>query len=651
MNADDEFAQALRLHQAGRLAEAAAGYRRALAIDPRHALALCNLSGALIDLGQTDEAMSFCLRALDVDPNMHEAHSNHANILNTLGRPAEALAAAKKALALCSNDPNIFTNLGNCLNNLGRFNEALAAYKQALNLYPNYVEAISNIGSVLARMGHRDEAIAAFRHCLKIRPTHAAAASNLGAALNELGRPDEALAACKHALALQPNSAHAHNNLGNAFKDAARLDEAIACYRAAVRLNPTDAAVHSNVIYTLQFHPAYDEAALYAEQRQWNQIHALPLQSRIRPHKNDRSPHRRLKVGYVSPYFFSHAETFFTLPLLECHDHTQFEIHCYASLFHTDEFTQRTRAAADRWHDVLPLSDEDLAEKIRADEIDILIDLSMHMSQNRLRVFAQKPAPVQIAWLAYPGGTGLDAMDHRITDPFLDPPDKPTDHYREQSIRLKDCWCCYDPLGNVPMAAARNGNSIRFGSLNNSCKISEPLLKLWARVLVAVPDSSILMQALSQDHQARIRAIFQSVGFSPSRIDFTGRIPRPDYLRLHDQIDICLDPLPYNGITTTCDALWMGVPVVTLQGKTAAGCAGAGILSAVGLPDLIANTEDQFVEIATKLATDQTRLAGLRTSLRQKMIESPLMDAGSFTRKMEAAYRETWITWCTKLPS
>ena len=646
MNADEEFAQAVRLHQTDRLAEAAAGYRRVLALHPNHADALCNLAGATLNLGDAQTALRLCRHALAINPRMPEAFCNLSNILNTLKRPAESLAVCRDALAIAPQNAEILNNMGHALNSLGRLEEALAAYRRVVQIRPDFTMALSNAGGILARLGRLGEAVAVFHQCLRLRPDHTAAAANLAVALGELGRPDEALAAARHALSLNPNDASAHNSVGNSLRDAARVEESVAAYRTAAMLSPADAGFRSNAVYAMQFHPGATESDLYREQRLWNDLYAKPLQSQIKPHENDRSETRRLKVGYVSPNFFSHAESFFTLPLFEHHDRTQFEIHCYAAVLNPDAITQRTRACVDLWHDCLPYRDDELAEKIRADGIDILIDLSMHMGKNRLPTFALKPAPIQITWLAYPGGTGLDVMDYRITDPFLDPPERPLDHYHERSIRLKDCWCCYDPLSDAPPAAPRGNQPIRFGSLNNPCKINDALVRLWANVLAAIPGSTMLIQATSHEHRTRIHATFQSAGVTPGRVEFVGRIPRPDYLRLTDRIDICLDPLPYNGITTSCDALWMGVPVITLRGKTAAGRAGAGILSSVGLTDLITDTENQFVEVAARLAADRARLAELRVNLHQIAGNSPLMDAAGFARKMESAYCDAWTGWC-----
>ena len=274
--------------------------------------------------------------------------------------------------------------------------------------------------------------------------------------------------------------------------------------------------VHSNLTYTLQFHPGYDDESLYREQRRWNEIYASPLKHLIGKHENDRSPDRKLRIGYVSPYFYNQAESFFVAPLLHNHDRSRFEVHCYASVIRPDAMTRKMQSLTEFWHDVLGVSDADLAAQIRRDRIDVLIDLAMHMAHNRMIAFAHKPAPVQAAWLAYPGGTGLDAMDYRITDAYMDPLDKTTAYYREQSYRLPDCWCCYAPMANVPPAAPRGDRPIRFGSINNPCKNNETTLALWTKVMRGVADSRLLMQSFSDSDRQRIRSIFQNADVAPS---------------------------------------------------------------------------------------------------------------------------------------
>jgi predicted O-linked N-acetylglucosamine transferase (SPINDLY family) len=287
-----------------------------------------------------------------------------------------------------------------------------------------------------------------------------------------------------------------------------------------------------------------------------------------------------------------------------------------------------------------------LANQIRRDRVDVLVDLTMHMAFNRALTFARKPAPVQVTWLAYPGGTGMDVMDYRITDPWIDPVGSDESCYREQSIRLPQTWICFDPLTDASPAGERSAGPICFGSINNPCKLNEPLLELWARVLNAAPESILLLQALSEFQRSWILRLFEARGIRSARLQFVPRCRRDEYRKLYHRIDICLDPLPYNGITTTCDALWMGVPVISLAGRTAAGRAGASILANVGLNEFATNDACNFVRLAASLATDLPRLAELRRTLRDRMVHSPMMDGPAFARNMEAAYRRMWSAWC-----
>jgi predicted O-linked N-acetylglucosamine transferase (SPINDLY family) len=465
---------------------------------------------------------------------------------------------------------------------------------------------------------------------------------------------DEAIAAYRQAITLKPDFSIAHSNLGTVLMDKGSLDEAIASYRLAITLKPDFSLAHSNLVYALHFHSAFDAQAIAGEHQHWNRQFADPLKAFILPHANNKDPERRLRIGYVSPDFFAHAESFFVVPLLAAHDPSQYEIHAYASVRRPDQVTDRLRRSVNVWHDVLGLSDEELAGKIRHDGIDILVDLTMHMADNRLLLFARKPAPVQVTWLAYPGSTGLETIDYRITDTWMDPPSHGTDGYSEESIRLPDSWCCFDPMSDlppVPVETAHRGDFVRFGSLNNICKLNEPLLEIWARLLTDVPGSRLALLAPEGGERERVWKLFGRQGIDRERIEFVGRCSRDEYLRLYDRIDIALDPLPYNGITTTLDALWMGVPVVSLAGRTAAGRAGLSLLSTVGLPELATKDPDGFVRIASGLANDLPRLTELRSTLRGMMQASPLMDASGFARDMEAAYRNMWRTWCEQSES
>lgn len=341
----------------------------------------------------------------------------------------------------------------------------------------------------------------------------------------------------------------------------------------------------------------------------------------------------------------------FFLPLLEAHDHAQFELHAYASVANPDSITTRMRRSFDVWHDVRHLTDAQLAEQIRVDGMDLIVDLTMHMADNRMLVFARRPAPVQVTWLGYPATAGLDTIDYRLTDHHLEPNGEDYPLSAEIPIRLPDSWCCYDPVFETPpceeQPALRAGR-ITFGSLNNFCKINEVVLARWARVLITVQDSTLLLLCPEGTTRERTLAILSSHGVKPSRVEFVSFQSRQSYLKTYNRIDICLDPFPYNGHTTTLDALWMGVPVLTLPGTLTPSRAGASLLTTIGLREMIAGSEDDYLALAVNFARDLPRLAALRASLRGCLQRSPLMDAKRFARATEAAYREMWLQWCAR---
>jgi predicted O-linked N-acetylglucosamine transferase (SPINDLY family) len=345
----------------------------------------------------------------------------------------------------------------------------------------------------------------------------------------------------------------------------------------------------------------------------------------------------------------------FTTPLLANHDHERFEIFCYADVANPDGFTASLRRHADQWRSVYEMPDAAVAARIRDDRIDVLVDLTMHMAESRLPVFARKPAPVQITWLAYPGTTGLSAIDYRLTDPFLDPPGSDTSVYAEESLRLPDSFWCYaplvapDPAEQAPSVwPARTTAGFRFGCLNNFCKVGARVIALWARVLGAVPGSTLALLVPEGDSRARALIAFAKHGIDADRIEFVKKQPRPEYLAMYRGIDVCLDTFPYNGHTTSLDAFWMGVPVVTLVGPTVVGRAGLCQAMNLGLPDLVARTGDEYVQIAAGLARDRKRLGELHATLRARMESSPLMDGPRFARAVELAFRTSWERWCKR---
>jgi protein O-GlcNAc transferase len=634
--------------QSGRIEEAENLIRQAIVAAPGNPVFYCSLGTFQEKRGEPDQAIASFQEALAIKPDYAQGHHSLGMAWRKKGQIERAIAFFQRALELKPDFAEAHNNLGNALARQGELEQAIACYRRALALKPNLIEAFNNLGNRLRETGRFDEAISNYRQAIALNPGYVDAQNNLGNAWKEKGEIDQAIACYQRALAIKPDDVTAYTNLGAAYPATGQYALAIACYEKAMALDPSDVAAHCNLVYLYNFHPDYGPGQILAAARRFNDQRAEPLKRFIQPHDNDPKENRRLRIGYVSPDFREQSESFFTVPLLANHDHAEFEILCYSSVLKPDGITARLRDCADVWRQVRNESDEALAQIIRADRIDILVDLTMHMSGSRALLFAQKPAPVQVCWLAYPGTTGLSTMDYRITDAFMDPADSDTSCYSEESIRLPHSWVVYDPLVDVPARPPEQNGPITFGSLNNPGKLNEPVLSLWGRLLQVVPMSRLLMQVFSLEHRQRIRQLMESQGIAQSRLEFVGRMDRTTFLRTHDRIDIALDPLPYNGITTTCDALFMGTPVLTLVGQTAAGRAGKGMLSTIGLNELIADNSEEFVRKGTELAGDIPRLVEIRRTLRRRLRESPLMNAKRFTRDMENAYRATWRTWCRK---
>ena len=548
--------------------------------------------------------------------------------------------------------------------------EAETACREILSAHPHQFETLVNYSVTLLQLGRFDEALLAADGAIAIRPDVAEAHNARANALFRRGHFDLALAAYDRAIDLRPDKASFHSNRASALQAVSRLDDAIAACDRALLLQPGLEPAEANRLFAMLFHPAYGPDEILREQRLWAERLTKTFPPDPRPHLNDRSPDRRLRVGYVSPDLRDHCLGHLMLPIVREHDRDAVEVFCYSDAAAADTITQQFRAASAQWRETFCLSHAALAEQIRLDRIDVLVDLTLHMAGSRLPIFALKPAPVQVTYGGYPGGTGLHAMDYRLTDPYLDPPGETDGAYLERSVRLPDSFWVYSPPRFSRAAWLRRAQSSRgplipptsdpetaelpadqtgyvtFGCLNNFCKVNAPVLRLWSRVMRAVPRSRLLLLAPPGDARHGTLRSLEDHGIAPDRIEFTSHQPRKTYLRTYDRIDIALDTFPYNGHVTSLDAFWMGVPVVTLVGRRAVGRAGWSLLCNLGLTELAAGDEDQFISIASLLANDRSRLRDLRRGLRARMRRSPLMDARGFTRNLEAAYRHAWRRWC-----
>lgn len=580
------FALAQQHHQAGRLAEAEPLYRQILAVMPRHADALHFLGMIASQTGRNDVAVELMRQSLALAPRNAVFHDNLGTVLRELGRLDEAIACSQRALALDPNEAVTHNNLGNALRDQFRLSEAISCFDRALVLRPDYPEAVNNRGIALAEAG--------------------------------------------------------------------RLSEALAAHRRALELKPEWPDARSSLLLNLHYFAGIDPREIAAEHRRWGDIHARPLKARIESHANDPTPERRLRIGYVSPDFRNHPVAFFIEALLARHDRLQVEVFCYANMARDDVVTARLRQHADHWRSIAGMSDENAAALIRADRIDVLVDLAGHTADHRLLVFARKPAPVQVTWLGYCDTTGMDVMDFRMTDAHADPVGVADELHTERLVRLPCAWC-YTPQPGVPevspLPAAELG-VVTFGCFNNLAKVNDEVLASWAEVLGRVPGSRLLLKTGALREALPRELLLERLardGVSAERVEFSGALPTlAAHLEAYRRVDVALDPFPYHGTTTTCEALWMGVPVVTLAGAHHAARVGVSLLHAVGLEEFIARDRAKYVELAVRLGSDLARLAELRATLRERMKRSRLLDARAFARDMEAAYREMWREWCAK---
>lgn len=490
---------------------------------------------------------------------------------------------------------------------------------------------------------------------------------NLGGVLAKTGRLGEGETVLRRAIALDPSRAEAHASLGYLLLDRGAYELGIAALRKARGPGGGlpgvggDILAHSTLYY-LSFRPDVTPKDLFAAHRQWGLDYLAGLRQSGRDASpafaSSRDPDRRLRVGYLSADMRKHSVSYFFGPLLEAHSAAEVETFCYADVAMPDHVTRRLQGLAHQWRPVAGMDDATIQRQIRADGIDILVELGGHTGGTRLTVLAPKPAPVTVTWLGYPATTGLPTVDYRLTDDIADPPGEADRLHTETLIRLPDGFLCYRPEGEAPavgpLPVAKHG-MITFGSFNNPGKITAEAVRVWSRVLAQVPGSRMLLkgtQFADAGTCGRFRDLFAAGGIGPERLDFRPRALTPrEHLAMYGEVDIGLDPFPYNGTTTTCEAFWMGVPTVTLRGDRHASRVGASLLTRLGLQELIAEDLDAYVAAAVALAGDRERLGALRDGLRARMSGSPLCDRAGFARRFETALREMWRRWCASLPA
>ncbi|HED14161.1 MAG TPA: tetratricopeptide repeat protein [Gammaproteobacteria bacterium] len=578
MNLREQWQTAHSHYVARRLVEAEQGYRQILQQVPNNAQLLYTLAQVCYELQKSDEAIDFMERACRLDPD----------------------------------NPDLRYSLGALLSEVNQQQVAIDHYQAILGRHPDHIDALLGLGIIYTGQNRFSEAIACYERILQ---------SN-------------------------SNNLMAHYNLGLSMMNIGQVERASECFNRALAIDPGNLEVQTASLFILHAMPDVSGEQIYERHREWARRQERGyLENHVTAGRA--GVDRPLRVGYVSPDFRSHSVAYFIKPILEAHNRERVTCYCYSNTAKPDSVTGLLKELADHWRDIVVLDDEQAAQMIRDDGIDILVDLSGHTMGNRLMIFTRKPAPVQVTWIGYPGTTGLSAMDYRITDSRADPPGQSDTDHVEKLVRMEPCFLCFDPQDEVQVfatAPVRENGYITFGSFNSLAKYSASLIAIWAQVLRAVPGSKLLLKSPlgglgDAAGQGWIQKSFASAGIGPERIECVGRLNElHDHLALYNRVDVALDTFPYNGTTTTCEALWMGVPVITLAGRRHASRVGASLLHAAGLSEHVAETEDEFVAIAQMLAEDVNGLEESRSGLRERLRRSALLDKSRTTEQVEKEY-------------
>ncbi|NQU57367.1 MAG: tetratricopeptide repeat protein [Rhodospirillales bacterium] len=696
LQADPDQPDALHLlglvaHQMGKYDSAVELISKAITHRPDHAEAHNNLGNALQALGQLGEAESCYQKAIAIKPDYAQAHNNLGMALQKQGKPDQAVASYHKALAITPDYAEAHINLGNTLQDQGKFDEALTSYHTVLAIKPDHAGAHNNLGLALHSLGRLDDAVVSFHRALDIDPDYAEAQNNLGNAFQHLGKLDEAVACFHKALALKPDYAQAHSNLGNAFQELGRLDDAIAAFRQALRIKPDFDIAAANLLHQLRHAcawPDVEELEPKVSEFTERSIHEggpialrpfdnvtsradasenfAVARARSRqitkkmsglkgdfPMSGRRSPKPRITIGYLSGDFQNHPIAHLMLGLFELHDRNDFNVFTF-SFGQNDEspYRGKIKTDSDRFIDLQTTGHLEAARQIYDSGVDILVDLHGHTRNNRLEICALRPAPVQAAYLGFPGTTGADFLDYILTDPIVTPEDQ-APYYSEQLVYLPHCYQINDhnqKISDAPVTRTNFGlpeEGLIFCSFNSNYKIEPVMFELWMDLLKKVPGSVLWLLRSNDLAERHLRAEAQSRGVDTDRLIFAEWMAKDQHLARTRLADLALDTRICGGHTTTCDALWAGVPVVTMLGTHFASRVSASILSAVGLPELITDNLEDYQTLALRLSQNPDELDDLKIKLARNRLSEPLFDTPRFVRNLENAYRRMWENYLT----
>ncbi|WP_374350784.1 tetratricopeptide repeat protein [Chitinimonas sp.] len=620
--------------------------------------------GVLLNLGvacqlrwELHGALTFFKRAYAIDPNDIGVCVNLGLTLERMGRPAEAAVYYNRAIKIDPNQSDIHCYFGVAMMAQNQLDKAEKAFKDCLAINAEHAEALQGLANLYRRRQDKVKARELYEQAMQSKPDWVPLYPMLASLLIEMEAFDDAANVLERGFELAPMELGLWMSKASLRLKRGDIAGAMEVYREIMANSPSDPGSSSGVLFCMNYDVTLTPAELAEHYKNWDAQFTRHLRDDQFQFPNSREPGRKLRIGYVSGDFRQHSVGFFAEPIICNHDKQRFEVYCYANLGHVDSVTQRIMAKADHWRWIADMPDKAVIEMIKIDQIDILIDLSNHTAYNRLFTFAAKPAPVQMTWIGMPTTTGLSAIDYRISDPYMDPPGMTEALHSEKLLRLAHSGWCYVPadIGRDievgPLPASKNGY-LTFASFNAFGKINTQVIELWGKLVSAVPGSVLYMYTGGKDADEtlneKVKRVFKACGFPMEQLRLFGSKPMKDFLAFHNEIDIALDPFPYNGGTTTAHSLWMGVPVLTLAGVKPIQRMGVSMNTNAGVPEFIANSAEEYVEIAERFARDLPALAKVRAGLRAAMQASPLMDAELVTRDLEAGLIEAWEDWCAR---
>jgi predicted O-linked N-acetylglucosamine transferase (SPINDLY family) len=635
------------LRSKGNTEEAIESYKRAISLKPDFVEGMGNLASMFLAAGRLDEAAHYNHKVLALNPDYVLGLYNMGAIYELQGKFDDALKYYERALSLKPDITLALSGMGRMLQRANKPDQALEYFKKSIKITPT-AEAFAHMGEILQETSRSEEAEEYYKTALSMKPNNTEYLNNLGGIYSRAERYKDAYLCYKQVLDLEPNNPGTLNNMASSLKAFSQMDEAIECHKKALKIRPAHAPTYTNLLLAMVYSSSVTAQELYDTAKEFGATVADPMLKNYK-FKNTVMPGRKLKIGYVSPDFRAHSVNYFFEPLLKDHNRNDFEIYGYSNVEKSDPVTVRLQNEFDVWRDISSLSDDEAADQIYKDQIDILVDLAGHTGRNRLLVFARKPAPVQATWLGYPATTGVKAIDYRIVDIYAEP-EGLTEHLSVEKLwRMPEIFCCYGGHPKNPTVIDHppfeDNRYITFGCFNNFAKVTDSVLALWSEILRQVPDARLLLEIAGVDQfRNELMLRFERLGLPVDRLIVEQKRPENQYV-LYNRIDIALDPFPCNGGTTSMDTMWMGVPMITLAGNSFVSRMGVTILTNAGIPEFIAYTKEEYIKKAVDLASNREVLAKIREGMRARVEKSPLMDQPRFARNMEQAYKAMWQAW------